>query len=103
MRAQTRLMLPTIAVSGFINNTPVVAAMIPAVVRWARRINMPVSYFLIPLSYAAILGGTLTMIGTSTNLVVNGQYQAITESLDFHCSISRRLAWLLYSSRYRSS
>lgn len=78
LRAQMRLMLPTVMVSGFINNTPVVAALIPAVVRWARRIDRPASHFLMPLSYAAILGGTLTMIGTSTNLVTNGQYQKLT-------------------------
>ncbi|KAF0190865.1 MAG: sodium/sulfate symporter [Gammaproteobacteria bacterium] len=101
-RALTRLMLPTIAVSGFINNTPVVAALIPAVVRWARRINMPVSHFLMPLSYAAILGGTLTMIGTSTNLVTNGQYQKLTGSEGFSMfditpvGIAVALAGILY-------
>lgn len=77
-RAMLRLMLPVIAVSGFLNNTPVVATMIPAVSRWARLIRLPNSALMIPLSYASILGGTLTMIGTSTNLVVNGQYQALT-------------------------
>ena len=77
-RALVRLMLPVMALSGFLNNTPVVATMIPAVSTWARRIDFPVSKLMIPLSYASILGGTLTLIGTSTNLVVNGQYQALT-------------------------
>jgi di/tricarboxylate transporter len=52
--------------------------MIPAVSQWARRIKVPSSTLMIPLSYASILGGTITLIGTSTNLVVNGQYQALT-------------------------
>ncbi|HSG90999.1 MAG TPA: SLC13 family permease [Pseudomonadales bacterium] len=77
-RALLRLMLPVMAVSGFMNNTPVVATMIPAVSRWASRIGFSPSKLMIPLSYASILGGTLTMIGTSTNLVVNGQFQALT-------------------------
>jgi di/tricarboxylate transporter len=54
------------------NNTPLVAMMIPAVADWARRFRISPSKLMIPLSYAAILGGTCTLIGTSTNLVVNG-------------------------------
>ena len=71
-RARIRLMLPVSVVSAFLNNTPVVAMMVPVVEDWARRIRVPVSKLMIPLSYAAILGGTCTLIGTSTNLVVNG-------------------------------
>ncbi len=63
---------PTMVLSAFMNNTPLVAMMIPAVTDWARQNRFPVSKFLIPLSYAAILGGTCTLIGTSTNLVVSG-------------------------------
>lgn len=70
--AQLRLTLPVTGFSAFLNNTPVVAMMIPAVSEWARRFNLPESKLFIPLSYAAILGGTCTLIGTSTNLVVNG-------------------------------
>ncbi|TVR35885.1 MAG: SLC13 family permease [Spirochaetaceae bacterium] len=70
--ALARLMLPTIAFSAFLNNTPIVAMMIPALQEWARRIGIPVSKLLLPLSYAAIVGGLCTLIGTSTNLVVNG-------------------------------
>jgi di/tricarboxylate transporter len=77
-RALARLMLPVAATSGFMNNTPVVATMIPAVTRWAGRLGLAPSKLMIPLSYASILGGTLTLIGTSTNLVVDGQYRAIT-------------------------
>jgi di/tricarboxylate transporter len=59
-------------VSAWINNTPVVVVFVPLVLTLARRMNLPASKFLIPLSYAAVLGGTCTLIGTSTNLVVNG-------------------------------
>lgn len=65
----------TIIISGFsafLNNTPLVAVMIPYVHSWCKRNNISPSKFLIPLSYAAILGGSATLIGTSTNLIVNG-------------------------------
>lgn len=67
-----RMMLPASLLSAFINNTPVVAMFLPAVQDWARRLQQPASRLLLPLSYASILGGTCTLIGTSTNLVVNG-------------------------------
>lgn len=70
--AIARMMLPTMGLSALMNNTPLVAMMIPAVSDWARTARIPVSKLLIPLSYAAILGGTCTLIGTSTNLVVRG-------------------------------
>jgi di/tricarboxylate transporter len=70
--AQLRLMLPVMVVSAFINNTPVVAAFIPIVSDWTRKLRMSPSKLMLPLSYAAIFGGTCTLIGTSTNLVVNG-------------------------------
>jgi di/tricarboxylate transporter len=67
-----RLMLPVTFLSAFLNNTPIVASLIPVIKRWARKNDLMVSKFLIPLSYAAILGGICTLIGTSTNLVVHG-------------------------------
>lgn len=71
-RAQLRMMGQVTTVSGFLNNTPVVAMFMPAVRDWAKRHCLSVSKLLIPLSYASILGGACTLIGTSTNLVVNG-------------------------------
>lgn len=70
--AQLRIMAPVTVLSAFMNNTPMVATFVPAILDWARKQAMSASKFLIPLSYAAILGGTCTLIGTSTNLVVNG-------------------------------
>ena len=58
--------------SVFLNNTPVVAMMIPAIQDWSKKLGIHASRLLIPLSYAAILGGTCSLIGTSTNLVVAG-------------------------------
>jgi len=71
-RGVARMMIPTMTLSAFMNNTPIVAMLIPVVSDWARARRFPVSKFMIPLSYAAILGGTCTLIGTSTNLVVQG-------------------------------
>ena len=74
-RVMARLLVPTAAISAFMNNTPIVAMLTPAVRDWALRHDQAPSKFLIPLSYAAIIGGTCTLIGTSTNLVVSGLLQ----------------------------
>ncbi|TWU58925.1 Sodium-dependent dicarboxylate transporter SdcS [Rubripirellula tenax] len=68
--AQSRLLIPVAAMSGFLNNTPVVLALMPIVSDLAKRINTSTSRLLLPLSYAAILGGMCTLMGTSTNLLV---------------------------------
>jgi len=67
-----RMMLIVAPLSAFLNNTPLVALMMPYVHNSAQRFKAPVSKLLIPLSFAAILGGCATLIGTSTNLIVNG-------------------------------
>ncbi|MEM9451911.1 MAG: SLC13 family permease [Cyanobacteria bacterium P01_E01_bin.6] len=71
-KAMIRLMVPVMGMSAFLNNTPVVAMFIPVVNEWSRKLRISPSKLMIPLSYAAIFGGVCTMIGTSTNLVVNG-------------------------------
>jgi len=70
--AQARIMLPVATLSAFLNNTPVVAMFMPVISEWSRKVNISPSKLFIPLSYAAVLGGACTLIGTSTNLVVQG-------------------------------
>jgi di/tricarboxylate transporter len=67
-----RLVVPTAFMSAFLNNTPIVAMFIPMVRAHARKIGENPSRLLIPLSYAAMFGGTCTLMGTSANLVVSG-------------------------------
>ena len=69
--AQARLMLPVAAISAFINNTPLVAMCIPVVQDFAKRTKIAPGKLFIPLTYASTLGGVCSLIGTSTNLVVN--------------------------------
>lgn len=65
--------LPVISfISAFLNNTPVVVIFAPMIKNWARKMHLPDTKFLIPLSYATILGGMCTLIGTSTNIVLDG-------------------------------
>jgi len=75
-RTLTRLLLPTAGASAFLNNTPIVAMMVPPVSRWSQRMGRSVSRYLMPLSFAAMLGGMVTLIGTSTNVVVSGLLEA---------------------------
>jgi di/tricarboxylate transporter len=67
-----RLACVVVGISAFINNTPVVAMFVPVILDWCRKRGISPSRFLIPLSYLAIMGGTCTLIGTSTNIVING-------------------------------
>ncbi|MEZ6234586.1 MAG: SLC13 family permease [Phycisphaerales bacterium] len=76
LAAQARLVLPVGVLSGVVNNTPIVAMFLPVIDGLSRRTGIPASRLLLPLSYAAILGGVCTLIGTSTNLVVDGMIKA---------------------------
>ncbi len=71
-QARRRITVATTAMSAFLNNTPVVAMFMPLATTWARRTGVSAYGLLMPLSYAAVLGGTCTLMGTSTHLVVHG-------------------------------
>ncbi|MFQ5524329.1 MAG: SLC13 family permease, partial [Acidimicrobiia bacterium] len=71
-----RLTVPTTATSAFLNNTPIVAMLIPQIERWAEARGLSPSKYLMPLSFAAILGGVVTLMGTATNIVVSGLLEA---------------------------
>ncbi|MEZ5071493.1 MAG: SLC13 family permease [Bacteroidales bacterium] len=71
-RLLMQIMIPVSAISAFLNNTPVVIIFGPMLKKWADKLSLPSQKFLIPLSYATIFGGTCTLIGTSTNLLVHG-------------------------------
>ncbi len=77
-RGLVRIIVPVAALSAFVANTAVVAALIPRVRSWARAHGAPASKYLMPLSYAAVLGGACTLVGTSTNLVVDGLLREAT-------------------------
>ena len=74
-----RLVVPTTAASAFLNNTPIVAMLLPQVRAWAEARGRSPSLYLMPLSFAALLGGVVTVIGTSTNLVISGLLEAAGE------------------------
>lgn len=71
-RLLVRLMLPVSAISAFMNNTPIVVMLMSELRRWCSHRKIAPSKVLIPLSYASIFGGMITLIGTSTNLVIHG-------------------------------
>ena len=70
--AMVRFLVPISMISAFLNNTPIVVTFTPIIKNWCEKRGISPSKFLIPLSYATILGGTITLMGTATNLVVHG-------------------------------
>lgn len=66
---------PTAVLSAFMNNTAIVAIMIPVAMTLSKKLSQPASKILLPISYLSILGGTCTLIGTSTNIIVDGLYR----------------------------
>jgi di/tricarboxylate transporter len=74
--ALLRIMATTAAMSAFLNNTPIVAMLIPRLRAWSERTGIPAAKLMMPLSFGAILGGMTTLIGTSTNLLVSGLMEA---------------------------
>ena len=78
--AQVRTMTIPAILSGFMNNTPVVALMVPAVRTWAHKHQLSISKILMPMNDAVVLGGLCTLIGTSTNIVVSGLFNEKTGS-----------------------
>jgi di/tricarboxylate transporter len=89
--AQSRLMLATGALSGVINNTPVVALFIPVAQQWASRFGFSVSKLLLPMNHLVILAGMCTLIGTSTNLIVNS---LLTQTVPDHGLALFDLIWI---------
>ena len=75
-KTTARLAIPTTFASSFLNNTPIVAMLIPQVESWAEARGRSPSHYLLPLSYAAVLGGVVTLMGTATNIVVSGLLEA---------------------------
>jgi hypothetical protein len=73
-RALIRLLIPVVCISAFMNNTPIVAMLIPAVEQWASDCRLESSKLMMPLSFAAILGGMCSKIGTSVNLIADSLY-----------------------------
>ena len=75
-----RLCPPVMIFSAFLNNTPIVAMMIPLCESWAAEMDLSIKVLLMPLSFASMLGGMCTLIGTSTNLVLNSQIEAVKKT-----------------------
>lgn len=91
--AQARLILPVAALSSCINNTPVVAMYIPIVREWSRRIRISPSKLLMPMSFASLLGGQLTLIGSASNLIVMGLYVEYLDRIGLDRPLPHQQFW----------
>ena len=80
--------IPVATISAFINDTPVVAVMMPIIDSWALKTGTPVSKLMIPLSYSALLGGMCTLTGTSTNLVLQGLVKQDPNAATDHVTVT---------------
>ncbi|MCA9080217.1 MAG: SLC13 family permease [Planctomycetaceae bacterium] len=78
-----RMVFPVAAMSAFLNNTPIVAVMLPVLDDWAKKARLSVSQLMMPLSFATILGGLCTVLGTSTTVVVNKLLEAASREGEF--------------------
>jgi len=88
-QAIVKLMVPIASLAAFLNSVNVVALFIDVVKIWARKLNTQPSRLLIPLSYAATLGGTCTLLGNSSNLVISGLYaERLLEPFSSFCSVT---------------
>ena len=100
-RTQARLIAISGPLSAFVNNTPIVATVTAAVEHWSRRSGISPSQLLLPMNYATILGGMVTLLGTSTNLIVAGLVVAAgLPALDLFDPLGVGLAALLAGSVY---
>ncbi len=84
LSAQLRMMLPVAGISAFMNNTPLVAMMLPVVSDWGKKFKIPAGKLMMPLSFATILGGLCTLIGTSTNVIAAGLLRDKLASGELH-------------------
>ena len=103
--ATLRLTFALVACSAVVINTAVVAMFVPVVLDWCRRRGVSPSRLLIPVSYLAILGGTCTLIGTSTNILVNGMLKAAYKEAPAvgTCSCSRSCSCSCSKAAYKEA
>ncbi|MEM7013202.1 MAG: SLC13 family permease, partial [Verrucomicrobiota bacterium] len=104
LRVMLTLMVVAAVLSAFVNNTPVVVVFLPIVNSLAKNLGLNPSRLLIPLSFAAILGGTCTLTGTSTNLIIDNLAQQVsTSAAEEHARAYAEANNLTYEEAYDQS
>ena len=104
LRVMFSLMLVAAVLSAFVNNTPVVVVFLPIVNSLAKNLGLNASRLLIPLSFASILGGTCTLTGTSTNLIIDNLAQQVSASAaDEHARVYAETHNLSFDEAYAAS